>query len=115
MNTKIISAIVIIAAMVAVIPAFMVPANAQFNTNNSIGDKTVTQTQTANANGGTGGNGGVSVGGSANGGSANGGTITQSQGFCEQNAQSGAFGSSSNRDVGIVRDSGNGNIGKDCS
>jgi hypothetical protein len=113
MNTKIISALVIIAAMATVIPAFMVPANAQFsafNTNNSIGDKTVTQTQVGV--GGAGGAGGLAFGGSANGG--NGGDVTQSQGFCEQNAQSGAFGSSINTDTGSVSNSSK-SIGKDCS
>jgi hypothetical protein len=92
MNTKSISAIVIIAAMVAVIPAFMVPANAQFsafNTNNNA-TQSSTQSQTGTA---TGGAGGVGIFGSANGGSA---SVDQDQTSCQQAAQSGAFGTSNN-------------------
>jgi hypothetical protein len=90
MNTKSISAIVVIAAMVAVIPAFMVPANAQFNTNNAASQSS---SQSQNATN-TGGAGGVAVlGGSANGGSA---SSFQAQNSCQQAAQSGAFGSSNN-------------------
>jgi hypothetical protein len=60
-------------------------AAAQFNTSNSA-------SQSANQNGtATGGAGGISVFGSANGGSA-----TVDQAICQQVAQSGAFGSSSN-------------------
>jgi hypothetical protein len=111
MNMKsIVTAIVIIAATVAVIPAFMVPANAQFNTNNTIGSKTVNQAQFGV--GGAGGAGGVGIFGSADGG--NGGDVKQSQGFCEQNAQSGAGGFSINTDTGSVSNSDK-SIGKDCS
>jgi hypothetical protein len=90
MNTKSISAIVVLAAMVAVIPAFMVPANAQlFNTDNSA-SQSATQSNDATA---TGGAGGFAFGGSANGGNAD---IDQENEATQQAAQSGAFGSSSN-------------------
>jgi hypothetical protein len=63
-----------------------------FNTNNAASQSS---TQTGSATGGAGGNGGVSVfGGSANGG--RGGDASVDQGVCQQIAQSGAFGSSSN-------------------
>jgi hypothetical protein len=118
MNTKIISAIVIMAAMTAVAPVLIGSAYAQFfNTNNFIGDKTVTQTQTGTGgNGGNGGAGGLTIfGGDANGGNGgNGGDVKQSQGFCEQNAQSGAFGTSTNIDTGSV-DNSIKSTGKDCS
>jgi uncharacterized membrane protein len=96
MNTKIISALVIIAAMATVIPAFMVPANAQFsafNTNNNA-SQTSTQSNTATATGGAGGTG---IFGSANGGSA---SVDQENTATQQAAQSGAFGTSSNTNSG---------------
>jgi hypothetical protein len=66
-------------------------AAAQFDTSNSASQ---TASQTGTATGGNGGPGGVSVGGSANGGP--GGSAFVSQGVCQQAAQTGAFGSSSN-------------------
>jgi hypothetical protein len=62
-----------------------------FNTNNAASQSA---TQTGTATGGNGGAGGISVFGSANGG--NGGDADVDQGICQQIAQSGAFGSSSN-------------------
>jgi hypothetical protein len=62
-----------------------------FNTNNAASQSS---TQTGSATGGNGGPGGVSIGGSANGG--RGGDASVDQGVCQQIAQSGAFGSSSN-------------------
>jgi hypothetical protein len=62
-----------------------------FNTNNAASQSS---TQTGTATGGAGGNGGVGIGGSANGG--RGGDASVDQGVCQQIAQSGAFGSSTN-------------------
>jgi hypothetical protein len=66
-------------------------AAAQFNTGNSASQSS---TQTGTATGGAGGAGGTSVFGDANG--ADGGEASLEQGACQQAAQSGAFGSSSN-------------------
>src|SRR5919199_1288934 len=62
-----------------------------FNTNNSASQSA---SQTGTATGGAGGAGGIGVFGSANGGA--GGSASVDQGICQQIAQSGAFGSSSN-------------------
>ena len=63
-----------------------------FNTNNSASQSS---TQTGTATGGAGGPGGISIlGGNANGGA--GGSASVSQGVCQQIAQSGAFGTSTN-------------------
>jgi hypothetical protein len=70
-------------------------AAAQFNTSNSASQSS---TQTGTAAGGAGGAGGIGVFGSANGGA--GGSASVSQGVCQQIAQSGAFGSSSNSITG---------------
>jgi hypothetical protein len=85
-----ISAVVIVAATAMGFFGFIATtqsaaAQSFFNTNNSA-SQSATQTGTA-----TGGPGGVAVGGSANGGDA---SVQQS--ICQQAAQSGAFGSSSN-------------------
>jgi hypothetical protein len=66
-------------------------AAAQFNTGNSASQS---GSQTGTATGGAGGAGGTSVFGDANGGA--GGSASIEQGICQQTAQSGAFGSSSN-------------------
>jgi hypothetical protein len=66
-------------------------AAAQLNTSNSASQSS---TQTGTATGGAGGAGGVGILGSANGGP--GGSASVSQGVCQQIAQSGALGSSSN-------------------
>ena len=66
-------------------------AAAQFNTDNSASQSS---TETGTAAGGAGGAGGIGVFGSANGGA--GGSASVDQGVCQQIAQSGAFGSSSN-------------------
>ena len=68
-------------------------AAAFFDTTNT---GTQTATQTGSATGGNGGAGGISIfGGSANGG--RGGDASVDQGICQQIAQSGAFGSSTNK------------------
>jgi hypothetical protein len=73
-----------------VIPAFMVPANAQlFNTNNNASQSS-SQSNTATA---TGGAGGVGIFGNANGGRA---SVDQENEASQQAAQSGAFGTSTN-------------------
>jgi hypothetical protein len=66
-------------------------AAALFDTSNSASQ---TSSQTGTATGGAGGTGGVSVFGNANGG--RGGDASVDQGVCQQIAQSGAFGSSTN-------------------
>jgi hypothetical protein len=66
-------------------------AAALFDTSNT---STQSSTQTGTATGGAGGAGGIGVFGSANGG--RGGDASVDQGVCQQAAQSGAFGSSSN-------------------
>jgi hypothetical protein len=70
-------------------------AAALFDTSNSASQSS---SQTGTATGGAGGAGGVSVFGSANG--APGGSASVDQGVCQQIAQSGAFGSSSNTITG---------------
>jgi hypothetical protein len=70
-------------------------AAAQFDTSNTA---TQSASETGDATGGAGAAGGISVGGSANGGP--GGSASVSQGICQQAAQSGAFGSSSNTIAG---------------
>ena len=66
-----------------------------FNTNNGASQSS---TQTGTATGGAGGAGGIGIFGSANGGA--GGSASVDQGVCQQIAQSGAFGSSSNSITG---------------
>ena len=66
-------------------------AAAQFGTSNSASQSS---SQSGTAAGGAGGAGGVSAFGDANGGA--GGSAFVSQGACQQIAQTGAFGSSSN-------------------
>jgi hypothetical protein len=78
-TTATIAAIAIVAA--AAVPFFVTPAFAQFNTSNSA-SQSATQTGTAT--------GGAGVFG-------NGGSASVDQGVCQQIAQSGAFGSSSNQ------------------
>jgi hypothetical protein len=70
------------AAQLIAVPS---PQNNAFNTDNSA-SQTASQTGTA-----TGGNGGIAVFGDANGGDA-----TVDQAICQQAAQSGAFGTSTN-------------------
>ena len=66
-------------------------AAAQFSTSNGASQSS---TETGTATGGAGGAGGIGVFGSANGGA--GGSASVDQGVCQQAAQSGAFGKSSN-------------------
>jgi hypothetical protein len=66
-------------------------AAAQFDTSNGASQSA---DETGTATGGNGAAGGISVGGSANGGA--GGRASVDQGICQQAAQSGAFGKSSN-------------------
>jgi hypothetical protein len=97
MNKTLLSITALVVSVVTTIIAigFLAPqsAAAQFSTNNSASQSS---TQTATATGGAGGAGSVSPGpsGSANGGPGGSASITQS--VCQQAAQSGAFGSSSN-------------------
>ncbi len=83
----------VMAALALVTAGAAIPAFAQFDTTNTASQ---TSTQTGTATGGAGGAGGLSVlGGNANGG--RGGDASVDQGVCQQIAQSGAFGSSTNR------------------
>jgi hypothetical protein len=88
-NLAIVAAILVAAAAIGFLTTQS--AAAQFNTDNSASQSA---TETGTATGGNGGAGGISVGGSADGG--RGGDARVDQGICQQAAQSGAFGSSSN-------------------
>ena len=86
-----ITALAIVAATAIGFVSTQSAAAQLFNTNNGASQSS---TQTGTAAGGVGGVGGVSVFGNANGG--RGGDASVDQGVCQQIAQSGAFGSSSN-------------------
>jgi hypothetical protein len=86
-----ITALAIVAATAIGFVSTQSAAAQLFNTNNGASQSS---TQTGTATGGAGGAGGVSVFGSSNGG--RGGDASVDQGVCQQIAQSGAFGSSSN-------------------
>jgi hypothetical protein len=87
-NLAIVAAILVAAAAIGFLTTQS--AAAQFNTDNSASQSA---TETGTATGGNGGADGISVGGSAD---ASGGSARVDQGICQQAAQSGAFGSSSN-------------------
>ena len=90
-----ITALAIVAATAIGFVSTQSAAAQLFNTNNGASQSS---TQTGTAAGGVGGVGGVSVFGNANGG--RGGDPSVDQGVCQQIAQSGAFGSSSNSITG---------------